>query len=150
MKTKHLELYTDYLMVNASGCATATGLSTVMEGEVSHDQITRLLSKQEFTSKNLWLEVKSTVRQVEQEEACLIFDDTIQEKQWTDENEIMCWHYSHAKGRCIKGVNLLTCLVRYGDIALPIAYEPICKQLIITNNIFTFWLHKLDCTHYDG
>jgi hypothetical protein len=35
-----------------------------MEGEVSHDQITRLLSAQEFTSKNLWKEVKSTVRLV--------------------------------------------------------------------------------------
>ena len=81
MKTNHLELYTDYLMVNAAGYATATGLSTLMEGEVSHDQITRLLSKQEFTSKNLWKWVKSTVRQVECEDACLIFDDTIQEKQ---------------------------------------------------------------------
>jgi hypothetical protein len=81
MKTNHLELYTDYLMVNAAGYATATGLSSMMEGEVSHDQITRLLSKQEFSSKNLWKEVKSTVRQVEREDACLIFDDTIQEKQ---------------------------------------------------------------------
>ena len=27
-----------------------------------------------------------TVRQVEQEDGCLIFDDTIQEKAWTDEN----------------------------------------------------------------
>ncbi len=43
MKTNHLELYTDYLMINAAGYATATGLSTLMEGEVSHDQITRLL-----------------------------------------------------------------------------------------------------------
>lgn len=107
MKTNHLELYTDYLMVNASGYATATGLSNMMEGEISHDQITRLLSKQEFTSKNLWKEVKSTVRQVEREDACLIFDDTIQEKQWTDENEIMCWHYDHCEGRTVKGVNLL-------------------------------------------
>jgi hypothetical protein len=81
MKTNHLELYTDYLMVNAAGYATATGLSSMMEGEVSHDQITRLLSKQEFSSRNLWKEVKSTVRQVEREDACLIFDDTIQEKQ---------------------------------------------------------------------
>jgi len=51
-------------MVNAAGYATATGLSTLMEVEISHDQITRLLSKQEFTSKNLWKEVKPTVRLV--------------------------------------------------------------------------------------
>lgn len=129
MKTKHLELYTDYLMVNASGYATATGLSTVMDGEVSHDQITRLLSKQEFNSKNLWLEVKSTVRQVEQEEACLIFDDTIQEKQWTDENEIMCWHYDHCQGRTVRGINLLNALYYSGDVSIPVAFEIVRKPI---------------------
>jgi hypothetical protein len=60
----------------------------------------------------------------------LILDDTIEEKTYTDENEIIGWHYSHAKGRCIKGVNLLSCLVRYGDIALPISYETVCKDVL--------------------
>ena len=129
MKTNHLELYTDYLMVNASGYATATGLSNMMEGEISHDQITRLLSKQEFTSKNLWNEVKSTVRQVEREDACLIFDDTIQEKQWTDENEIMCWHYDHCEGRTVKGINLLNALYYSDDISIPVAFEVIRKPI---------------------
>ena len=30
----------------------------------------------------------------------------------------------------MKGINLLSCLVRYGDIALPIAYEPVCKDVL--------------------
>ncbi|MDN3508423.1 MAG: hypothetical protein P0S93_00055 [Candidatus Neptunochlamydia sp.] len=38
-------------------------------------------------------------------EGVLIIDDTIEEKTYTDENEIICWHFSHAKGRCIKGIN---------------------------------------------
>ena len=129
MKINHLELYTDYLMVNAAGYASATGLSRMMEGEISHDQITRLLSQQEFTSKNLWKEVKSTVRQVESENACLIFDDTIQEKQWTDENEIMCWHYDHCEGRTVKGINLLNALYYCGDISIPVAFEVIRKPI---------------------
>jgi hypothetical protein len=33
----------------------------------------------------------------------IIFDDTAQEKTWTDENEIMYWHYDHCKGRSVKG-----------------------------------------------
>jgi hypothetical protein len=129
MKTNHLELYTDYLLVNAAGYATATGLSTMMEGEVSHDDITRLLSKQEFSAKNLWLEVKSTVRQVESEEACLIFDDTIQEKQWTDENEVMCWHHDHCEGRAVRGINLLNALYYSGDVSIPVAFEVIRKPI---------------------
>ena len=31
---------------------------------------------EEYTSKDLWLEVKATVRKVEREDAVLIFDDT--------------------------------------------------------------------------
>ena len=62
----------------------------------------------------------------------LILDDTIEEKPYTDENEIVSWHYSHAKGRCVKGINLLSCLVRYEDSAFPIAYEPICKDVVFS------------------
>jgi len=82
MKTDYLELYIDYL-ISSNGYTTATGLSDMMDNEVSHDQITRFLLKNEFNSKDLWKEVKPTVREVESEEACLIFDDTIQEKKWT-------------------------------------------------------------------
>lgn len=129
MKTNHLELYTDYLMVNATGYATATGLSNMMEGKVSHDEITRLLSKQEFTSKDLWRKVKATVREVECEEVCLIFDDTIQEKQGADENEIVCWHYDHCSGRTVKGINLLNALYHSGDVSIPVAFEVIRKPI---------------------
>jgi hypothetical protein len=50
MKTKYLELYTDYI-ISGYGYATATGLSAMMGNEISHDQITRFLSNNEFTSK---------------------------------------------------------------------------------------------------
>ena len=36
------------------------------------------------------------------DDAVVIFDDTIQEKQWIDENEIMCWHFDHVVGQPIK------------------------------------------------
>jgi hypothetical protein len=46
MKIKHLDLSTDYL-ISTAGYATATGLSAMLDGEVSHDQITRFLSARE-------------------------------------------------------------------------------------------------------
>jgi hypothetical protein len=70
------------------------------------------------------------VRRLEQANGgILIIDDTIEEKPYTDENGIICWHFSHAKGRCVKGVNLLSCLVRYGDIAFPISFDIIFKDV---------------------
>jgi hypothetical protein len=128
MKTKYLDLYTDYL-ISTTGYATATGLSAMLDGDVSHDQTTRFLSERDYTSRDLWREVKSTVRQIEREEAFLIFDDTIQEKAWTDENEVVCWHYDHCKGRTIKGINLLNALYHTGDVSIPVAFEVIRKPV---------------------
>ena len=127
-----LDLYSDYLIAQ-NQYATAVGLSDLLQGRISHDKVTRFLNGKEFASRELWEHVKPEIRKIEQDlGGVLILDDTIEEKTYTDENEIICWHYSHAKGRCVKGVNLLSCLVRYGDIALPIAYEPICKDLIFS------------------
>jgi hypothetical protein len=124
-----LDIYTDYLICQNQH-ATAIGLSNLLEGELSHDQITRFLNRNDYGSKDLWQYVKTDVRRHEQAKGgVLIIDDAIEEKPYTDENEIISWHFSHAKGRCVKGVNILSCLVRYAEIALPIGYEVINKDL---------------------
>jgi len=53
MNKKYLELYTDYLIASF-GKTTATGLSEILDGEISHDKITRFLSKEDYTSKELY------------------------------------------------------------------------------------------------
>ena len=55
MKKANLDLYTDYLL-STFGATTATGLSAIVEGDVSHDQIIRFLSEQDYTPKDLWLQ----------------------------------------------------------------------------------------------
>jgi len=56
----------------------------MVEGAVSHDRILQFLSAQEYPSKELWRQVKATVRSIDREGGVLIFDGTIQEKAWTD------------------------------------------------------------------
>jgi hypothetical protein len=128
MDKQALELYTDYL-ISTFGSATATGLSAMVGGQVSHDSVTRFLSDRGYTSKDLWLEVKSTVRKIEQEDGVLIFDDTIQEKAWTDENDIMCWHFDHCSGRTVRGINLLNALYHSNEVSIPVAFELVKKPL---------------------
>ena len=123
-----LDLYSDYL-ISQNKHATSTGLSSLLEGDISHDKITRFLNSEKFTGKDLWLYVKPKVKEVEADGGALILDDCIEEKPYTDENEIMCWHFSHSKGRHVKGVNLLSCIVQYGDISLPIGYEIVHKDI---------------------
>lgn len=124
-----LDIYTDYL-ISQNQYATATGLSNLLDGQISHDKITRFLNNNQFDSKDLWQFIKPEIHRHEQDRGgVLIIDDSIEEKPYTDENEIVCWHFSHAKGRCVKGINLLSCFVRYDDIAFPIGYDIIFKDV---------------------
>ena len=90
----------------------------MVDGDVSHDRVTRFLSEREYTSKDLWTQVKATVRTIEKDDGVLIFDDTIQEKEWTDENEVMCWHFDHCAGRAVRGINLLNALYHRGEVSI--------------------------------
>ncbi len=129
-----LDLYTDYLL-SSFGQTSATGLSNLVDGVINHDKITRFLSNTNFTSKDIWLSVKPLVREHQTEDGCLIFDDTIIEKLYTDENDIICWHWDHSKGRNIKGINLLTAFYythkqdKDQPLRIPIAIETIKKTL---------------------
>ena len=82
----------------------------MLEGEISHDRITRFLSKGVYDSRTLWQQVKPMVSKIEPPDGALIFDDTIEEKPHTDEDEIVSWHFNHSKNRTLKGINILNCV----------------------------------------
>jgi len=111
-----LDLYTDYLLASF-GLTTATGFADLIP-DLSHDQVTRLLSRQELTDKDLWRIVKPHVQRVQSDDAVLILDDTVEEKPYTDASELICshsklwrgWHFDHTVGRNVKGINLLSAL----------------------------------------
>ena len=128
MKTT-LDLYTDYL-ISSMGQASATNLSRLLNGAVSHDSVTRFLSESELKSSDLWLMTKKLVRKYETEEGCLVFDDTIILKEYTDESDLICWHYDHTKGKTVKGVNLLSAFYTSQDLRIPITYELIKKPIV--------------------
>lgn len=126
MNYQILDLYSDCLL-SSFGHKTATGLARLVDGEISHDQITRMLGSEKLTSKTWWQLIKPQVRQIEQEDGVMIIDDSIAEKPFTDENDNICRHYDHAKGDTVKGINFLTALYEVQGIALPVAFELVAK-----------------------
>jgi len=106
---KLLDLYSDYL-ISAFGQTTATELSSLLSGEISHDQVQHSLAGAPQTSVDLWRIAKPHVRQIESPDGVMIVDDSIAEKPYTDENDIICWHYDHSKQRNIKGIDFVACL----------------------------------------
>jgi hypothetical protein len=130
-----LDLYSDYL-ISAFGQTTGTGLAALLKGEISHDRIQRGLASQKRTAADLWRVVKSHVRQMQSETGVLIVDDSIAEKPYTDENEIICWHYDHSQERMVKGINFMTLMYHSQEVSLPVGFTLIAKT--------EFYLDKKD------
>ena len=127
MRNKELlDLYSDYL-ISAFGQTTGTGLAGLLGGSISHDQIQRLLSKEQFSTAELWHIVKPYARQIQQADGVIIIDDSIAEKPYTDENEIICWHYDHSQDRSVKGINFVTCLYHASGYSLPVGFSIVAK-----------------------
>jgi hypothetical protein len=106
---------------------TATGLSALLEGQVSHDRIRRFLASEKRTSNELWTIVKPHIRAIQREDGVLIVDDSIAEKPYTDENDIICWHYDHTTGGMTKGINFVTTLYHVQGISLPVGFTVVAK-----------------------
>lgn len=129
-----LDLYSDYL-ISSFNLVTATGMSEMLNGIISHDKISRFLAQNLFTPKDYWKIIKPIVRRIEHEDGVIKIDDTIEKKPYSTENDIICWHYDHsAKGRDknVKGINLLNFLYQSplsetGHCSIPVAFEIIKK-----------------------
>jgi len=107
-----LDLYTDYLMASFS-LTTATGMSAMLDGALSHDQISRFLGQGLADQKAYWKHIKPLVRRIETDAGIIKIDDTILEKPYSQENAIICWHYDHSKkgrDKNVKGINIVNFL----------------------------------------
>jgi len=128
-----LDIYTHYL-ISSTGQTTATGLSKLYDGTISHDQVTRLLTNSYLESKDLRSKSKPLIRAAEQSKAAadfavLIVDDSILEKAHTDANAMIATHWDHSQGRFVKGLNFVSLLYQLGQLALPIAVTLIEKTV---------------------
>ena len=132
-----LDLYTDYL-ISSTGQTSATGLSRLFDGQLSHDQVTRWFSRVYLDSRQVWGHAKPLIRQTERaleadDFAVLIVDDSILEKAHTDANALLSTHYDHSLGRYVKGLNFVSLLYVAGALSVPIAVELVEKTQAVTD-----------------
>jgi len=128
------DLYMDYL-ISSTQATTCTGLSKVLDGLISHDKFTRLLSQSNFDSKSLWKQSKLTAQEISQSKQLkvLSFDDSIMPKPHTKENALNCWHFDHCKGRSVKGIQFLTGLFHTQGMNVPVTMDLIKKEVLVTD-----------------
>ena len=127
MNCKLFDLCSNYLLRSFSA-TTATGMLAMMDKAISHDQISRMLNRRRLEPAD-WCRqmVKPSVRSMQGEDGVITIDDSIVEKPYTDENELICWHYDHAQGRMVKGINFITALYTVGEVSLPVTYRLVSK-----------------------
>ena len=126
MDREMIDIYSDYLITNF-GQATATSLSNVLNGELSHDSITRALTDRELTSKDYWKLVKPIIREIQDENASLSIDDLIVEKPHSEESGVIAYYFDHTQNRTVKGMNIVDVTYVAPTARVPLAFVMIKK-----------------------
>ena len=85
-----------------------------------------MLNSQRLEPKDWWQIVKHTVRTMQGADGVITIDDSIIEK--CSENELISWHYDHAQGKTVKGINFITALYTVDQVSLPVTYRLVSKS----------------------
>ena len=109
------------------GQVTCTGISATIEGKIGHDQFTRLLSSGYFNEQYLWSKAKPVCEEIRSEDSVFIVDESVEAKPYTDESDLINWHFDHCVGRAVKGVCFLTGLYHSNGVSVPAGVEFVTK-----------------------
>ena len=86
---------------------TMTNLAEHLEN-ISHDKINYYLKNQKLTPRLLWDNVKDII--IPDEDAYIIFDDTVLDKRFSEEIEIVRRQYSGNEHGIVKGIGIVNCI----------------------------------------
>ena|SRR3989338_877385 len=114
-----LELYTKFLIANHNRYS-GVELSKTSGGLLSHDSVSKWLSDEEFDSRNLWPHVKNMI---ERETGYLVIDDSVLDKRFSRNNELVGRHWSGNEHRLIWGIDLVNLLWTKGAERVPCDYR---------------------------
>ena len=81
--------------------------------DISHDVVTDYLSQERLTARHLWDLTKPFIE--DKPEACLIIDDSVQNKQYSQSIELVKRQYSGAEGGLVRGIGVVNLLHTDGN-----------------------------------
>lgn len=101
-------------------CSEAERVHPETANGPSHDAITRLLHRLEPDPEQLWQEAQAFVSK---NRGVLIVDDTVLDKFYARQMDLVSWQWSGKHGRVVKGINLTTFVWADGDKHIPCDYR---------------------------
>lgn len=91
----------------------------------AHDAFTRLLSRLEADTEQLWAEAKT---QIDLQRGILVLDDSTLEKPYSPFNALLYRHWSGKQKEVVAGINLITLLWTDGVRVVPVDYRVFDKD----------------------
>jgi hypothetical protein len=118
--------YVEYLISTPINY-TCTNLAEHVEG-ISHDAVSNYLKRGHLTARHLWELVENLID--DSEEATLILDDSVQNKQYSRSIELVKLQYSGAAGGLVKGIGVVNLVHTNGQDReyYPIDYRIYAKE----------------------
>ena len=111
--------YIEYL-ISTSGNYTCSNLATHLDG-VSHDAVTDYLREDRLTAHSLWERVEPLLK--DSEDAYLLVDDSVQNKQYSQRIELVKRQYSGAEHGLVRGIGVVNLVHSDGEVFYPIDYR---------------------------
>ncbi len=96
--------YVEYLLSTPKNC-TCTYLAEHLEG-ISHDVVTDMLRQKRFMPREVWKLVKDRIE--DSPEACLIVDDSVHDKRYSQSIELVRAQYSGNEHRVVRGIGVVS------------------------------------------
>jgi hypothetical protein len=106
--TKHLSRlgYCQYLLTSPTNC-TLTNFADHVDN-MSHDAINRFLRRDRMTPRLVWDNVRAHI--VPHEDGCIVFDDSVTDKNFSHKIELVRRQYSGNAHGLIKGIGVVNCV----------------------------------------
>ncbi len=97
--------YIEYL-ISTPANYTCTNLAKHLQG-VSHDAVSDYLAQAKSTAHQLWELVQPLLNDTDSEKAYLIVDDSVQDKRYSNQIELVRRQYSGAAGGLVRGIGVV-------------------------------------------
>lgn len=111
--------YIEYL-ISTPANYTCTNLAQHLEG-VSHDAVSDYLQRERLTARQVWEWVQPLLKDSEQ--AYLIVDDSVQNKQYARKIELVKKQYSGAEHGLVRGIGVVNLVHTDGQDFYPVDYR---------------------------
>ena len=111
--------YIEYL-ISTSDNYTCSNLAEHLDG-VSHDAVSDYLQRDQLTPRSLWERVKPLLK--DSPTAYLLVDDSVQNKQYSRQIELVKRQYSGAEHGLVRGIGVVNLVYSDGEVFYPIDYR---------------------------